>query len=75
MLLHRNPTRILFFTGKGGVGKTSSACATAIGLVDAGERVLLVSTDPASNLELEPWSVGTLCCAGTDSTPRTTTRT
>lgn len=46
-----NPTRILFFTGKGGVGKTSSACATAIGLGEAGKRVLLVSTDPASNLD------------------------
>jgi arsenite-transporting ATPase len=45
------PTRILFFTGKGGVGKTSAACATAIGLVDAGKHVLLVSTDPASNLD------------------------
>ena len=46
-----NPTRILFFTGKGGVGKTSAACATAIGIADAGKRVLLVSTDPASNLD------------------------
>jgi len=45
------PTRILFFTGKGGVGKTSAACATAIGLADADARVLLVSTDPASNLD------------------------
>jgi arsenite/tail-anchored protein-transporting ATPase len=45
------PTRILFFTGKGGVGKTSIACATAIGLADEGKRVLLVSTDPASNLD------------------------
>jgi len=44
-------TRILFFTGKGGVGKTSSACATAIELADVGRRVLLVSTDPASNLD------------------------
>lgn len=44
------PTRFLFFTGKGGVGKTSLACATAIRLADAGKRVLLVSTDPASNL-------------------------
>jgi len=44
-------TRILFFTGKGGVGKTSSACATAIRLADQGKRVLLVSTDPASNLD------------------------
>jgi len=45
------PTRILFFTGKGGVGKTSIACATAISLADSGRRVLLVSTDPASNLD------------------------
>ncbi|MDD4906875.1 MAG: arsenical pump-driving ATPase [Methylobacter tundripaludum] len=40
----------MFFTGKGGVGKTSIACATAIQLADAGQRVLLVSTDPASNV-------------------------
>ncbi|MCP8937142.1 arsenical pump-driving ATPase [Alsobacter sp. SYSU M60028] len=45
------PTRFLFFTGKGGVGKTSLACATAISLADRGRRVLLVSTDPASNLD------------------------
>jgi len=50
-MLVRNPTRILFFTGKGGVGKTSAACATAIGLAEAGKQVLLVSTDPASNLD------------------------
>jgi arsenite/tail-anchored protein-transporting ATPase len=44
-------TRILLFTGKGGVGKTSLACATAVGLADRGKQVLLVSTDPASNLD------------------------
>jgi arsenite-transporting ATPase len=43
--------RHLFFTGKGGVGKTSVACATALGLAARGARVLLVSTDPASNLD------------------------
>ena len=42
--------RHLFFTGKGGVGKTSLACATAVKLANEGKRVLLVSTDPASNL-------------------------
>ncbi len=44
------PPRFLFFTGKGGVGKTSIACATSVKLADAGKRVLLVSTDPASNV-------------------------
>jgi len=44
-------TKYLFFTGKGGVGKTSSACATAVTLADTGSKVLLVSTDPASNLQ------------------------
>ena len=44
------PPRFLFFTGKGGVGKTSSACATAISFAESGMRVLLVSTDPASNV-------------------------
>jgi arsenite-transporting ATPase len=44
------PPRFLFFTGKGGVGKTSIACASAIRLAEAGQRVLLVSTDPASNV-------------------------
>jgi arsenite/tail-anchored protein-transporting ATPase len=43
--------RFMFFTGKGGVGKTSIACACALALSDAGKRVLLVSTDPASNLD------------------------
>lgn len=44
-------TQYIFFTGKGGVGKTSVACATAVGLEDAGNKILLVSTDPASNLQ------------------------
>ena len=44
-------TQYVFFTGKGGVGKTSTACATAVALADAGQKVLLVSTDPASNLQ------------------------
>ena len=42
--------KFVFFTGKGGVGKTSLACATSLSLVGAGHRVLLVSTDPASNV-------------------------
>lgn len=46
----KQPPRYLFFTGKGGVGKTSIACATAIQLAEGGRRVLLVSTDPASNV-------------------------
>lgn len=45
-----DPPPFLFFTGKGGVGKTSLACASAVALCDAGKRVLLVSTDPASNV-------------------------
>ncbi|MGO8996034.1 MAG: arsenical pump-driving ATPase [Polyangiaceae bacterium] len=51
MSLVRRAPRHLFFTGKGGVGKTSIACATALALADRGSRVLLVSTDPASNLD------------------------
>jgi arsenite-transporting ATPase len=46
-----NPPKNLFFTGKGGVGKTTISAATAIALADSGKRVLLVSTDPASNLD------------------------
>lgn len=46
-----HPTPFLFFTGKGGVGKTSSACATALQLARSGKKVLIVSTDPASNLD------------------------
>ncbi|UAL46156.1 arsenical pump-driving ATPase [Sutcliffiella horikoshii] len=44
-------TPYLFFTGKGGVGKTSTACATSIALAEQGKQVLIVSTDPASNLQ------------------------
>lgn len=44
-------TKYLFFTGKGGVGKTSAACATAVALADAGQKIMLISTDPASNLQ------------------------
>ena len=43
--------RFLFFTGKGGVGKTSLAAALAVSLADSGEKVLIISTDPASNLD------------------------
>ncbi|NDV96141.1 arsenical pump-driving ATPase [Dysgonomonas sp. 521] len=46
-----NYTKYIFFTGKGGVGKTSIACATAVNLADSGKKVLLISTDPASNLQ------------------------
>lgn len=46
-----NLTKYLFFTGKGGVGKTTTACATAVDLADKGAKVMLVSTDPASNLQ------------------------
>ena len=46
----KEPPRFLFFTGKGGVGKTSIACATAMQLAEAGRKILLVSTDPASNV-------------------------
>ncbi|AYD40765.1 arsenical pump-driving ATPase [Clostridium fermenticellae] len=44
-------TKYLFFTGKGGVGKTSTACATAVNLADQGKKIMLISTDPASNLQ------------------------
>jgi arsenite-transporting ATPase len=44
-------TKYLFFTGKGGVGKTSAACATAVILADSGKKIMLISTDPASNLQ------------------------
>ena len=51
MQVLENPTSNLFFTGKGGVGKTSLSCAAAVALADAGKKVLLVSTDPASNID------------------------
>jgi arsenite-transporting ATPase len=51
LFIETNRHRYLFFTGKGGVGKTSVACAMAVGLADREKRVLLVSTDPASNLD------------------------
>lgn len=50
-LQHLNLTKYLFYTGKGGVGKTSIACATAVTLAGNGKKVLLISTDPASNLQ------------------------
>ena len=51
MQVLEKPTPNLFFTGKGGVGKTSLSCATAVALADSGKKVLLVSTDPASNID------------------------
>lgn len=50
MKLNEIETKLVLFTGKGGVGKTSLACATAISWAEKGKKVLLVSTDPASNL-------------------------
>lgn len=44
-------TKYMFYTGKGGVGKTSTACATAVNIADNGKKVILISTDPASNLQ------------------------
>jgi arsenite/tail-anchored protein-transporting ATPase len=46
-----NLTKYLFFTEKGGVGKTSTACAVAVNLADEGKKIMLISTDPASNLQ------------------------
>ena len=43
-------TQYMFYSGKGGVGKTSMACVTAVRLADEGKRTLIVTTDPASNL-------------------------
>lgn len=51
MALPTITTRYAFFTGKGGVGKTSLSCATGLALAERGKRVLIVSTDPASNLD------------------------
>ena len=68
------PARFLFFTGKGGVGKTSLSASIAISLADAGKRVLLVSTDAASNLDEmlgaalsnRPVAVPGVSCTSTD---------
>ena len=60
------PTRHVFFTGKGGVGKTTTASAAAVALASSGLRTLLVSTDPASNLD-DVFRVS----AGGDPTPVT----
>jgi len=49
--LTENAPRYLFFTGKGGVGKTSLAASIALRLSETGKKVLLISTDPASNLD------------------------
>jgi arsenite-transporting ATPase len=49
--MSKEDTKFMFFTGKGGVGKTSLACANAVKIADDGKKVLLISTDPASNLE------------------------
>ena len=51
MALANTQTRYLFFTGKGGVGKTSLSCATGLAMAEAGKKALIVSTDPASNLD------------------------
>lgn len=51
MSLAEGLPRYLFFTGKGGVGKTSLSCATGLALAESGKQVLIVSTDPASNLD------------------------
>ena len=51
MALPTIATRYAFFTGKGGVGKTSLSCATGVALAEAGRKVLIISTDPASNLD------------------------
>ena len=51
MPLPNTETRYLFFTGKGGVGKTSLSCATGLSMADTGRKALIVSTDPASNLD------------------------
>ena len=68
MALPEVSTRHLFFTGKGGVGKTSLSCATGLALAEAGKRVLIVSTDPASNLdEVLGVSLGSLPTAVPDA--------
>lgn len=63
-----SPTEFLFFTGKGGVGKTSCAAAAAVALADEGRRVLIVSTDPASNLA-EVFSMDTTSATAPEPVP------
>jgi arsenite-transporting ATPase len=50
LLPDKNQVKFVFFSGKGGVGKSTMSCATAVWLAKAGYKTLLVTTDPAPNL-------------------------